>query len=174
MNTEQTRQQAQDETTLPEILRQLASSSDSITRQNLVMNPNVPPDVLLKLAGQFPRQIFNNPAIDLLLLETPNLFSGTSADAFCSLLKREVPTRMIEYAVNSKDEKFELSILMNYKTSPKVLEQLFQSKSDRVQEAAKLHINAIKSNSAHYYQEFAREKLQQEKKLKLIKIIMKS
>ncbi len=50
MNIEQTRQQAQDKTPSPKILRQLASSSDSITRQNLVMNPNVPPDVLSKLA----------------------------------------------------------------------------------------------------------------------------
>ena len=36
------RKLAQDEGTAPEKLRELADSADSITRQNVVMNPNVP------------------------------------------------------------------------------------------------------------------------------------
>ena len=53
------RQLAKDENTAPDKLRELANSSDPITRQNVVMNPNVPPDVLIRLAEQFPRQVFN-------------------------------------------------------------------------------------------------------------------
>ena len=88
------------------------------------MNPNIPPDVLINLAAQFPRQVFNNPAIDLLLLETPNLFSGTSADALCSLLKRELSERMIEYALDFTDERLKLAILMNPKSSQNTLKEL--------------------------------------------------
>ena len=143
MDSEQSRQLAKDENTPPEKLRELAYSSDPITRQNVVANPNVPPDVLIKLAKQFPRQVFNNPAIDLLLLETPNLFSGTFADALCSLLKREVPERAIEYALNSTDERFKLAILMNPQTSSEILEQLAKSTNTEISEAAKTHINYL-------------------------------
>ena len=155
------RQLAKDENTTPEKLRELANSADPITRQYVVANPNVPPDVLIKLAEQFPRQVFNNPAIDLLLLETPDLFSGTSADALCSLLKREVPERAIEYAVNFTDERFKLAILMNPQTSLEILEQLAKSNSYQISESAALHINFINNNSADNYREFVRYKIQQ-------------
>ena len=162
MDIEQTRQLAQDENTAPEKLRELANSADPITRQNVVINPNVPPDVLIKLAKQFPRQVFNNPAIDLLLLETPNLFSGTFADALCSLLKREVPERAIEYAIDSTDERFKLAILMNPQTSSEILEQLAKSKNYQIAESAALHINFTNNNSADNYREFVRSKIQNE------------
>ena len=160
MDSEQFRQLAQDENTAPEKLRELANSADPITRQSVVANPNVPPDVLIKLAEQFPRQVFNNPAIDLLLLETPNLFSGTSADALCSLLKREVPERAIEYALNSTDERFKLAILMNPKTSSEILKQLAKSKNYQIAETATLHINFNNNNLANNYREFVRSKIQ--------------
>lgn len=140
MDMVQARELAKDETTSPEKLRELASSDDAITRQNVVMNPNVPPDVLIKLAEQFPKHVFNNPAIDLLLLETPNLFSGTSADILCSLLKRKVPASMIQYAANSTDERFKLAILMNPQTSREVVEKLKKSENIKISEAAKYHI----------------------------------
>ena len=152
------RQLAKDENTAPEKLRELANSSDPITRQNVVKNPNVPPDVLIRLAEQFPRQVFNNPAIDLLLLETPNLFSGTSADALCSLLKREVPEWAIEYAVNFTDERFKLAILMNPQTSSEILEQLAESTNIEILEAAKTHINYLPKADIDDRQ-FVREKI---------------
>lgn len=155
------RQLAQDENTPLEKLRELANSSDPITRQYVVANPNVPPDVLIKLAEQFPRQVFNNPAIDLLLLETPDLFSGTSADALCSLLKREVPERAIEYALNSTDERFKLAILMNPQTSLEILKHLAKSNNYQIAEFAALHINFTNNNSADNYREFVRSKIQQ-------------
>ena len=152
------RQLAKDENTTPEKLRELANSADPITRQYVVANPNVPPDVLIKLAEQFPRQVFNNPAIDLLLLETPNLFSGTSADALCSLLKREVLERAIEYALNSTDERFKLAILMNPQTSSEILEQLAESTNIEISEAAKTHINYLPKADMDDRQ-FVREKI---------------
>ena len=162
MDSEQTRQLAKEESTAPEKLRELANSSDPITRRYVAANHNVPPDVLIKLAEQFPRQVFNNPAIDLLLLETPNLFSGISADALCSLLKREVPERAIEYALNSTDERFKLAILMNPQTSSEILKQLAKSKNYQIAESAALHINFSNNNSAENYREFVRSKIQQE------------
>ena len=158
MDSKQSRQLAKDENTAPDKLRELADSADPITRQNVVANPNVPPDVLIKLAQQFPRQVFNNPAIDLLLLETPNLFSGTSADALCSLLKREVPERAIEYAIDSNNERFKLAILMNPQTSLETLEQLATSENTKILESAKTHINYLPEAGVDE-QKFVREKI---------------
>lgn len=158
MDHEQSRNLAADETTSPEKLRELASSTDIITRQNVVTNPNIPSDVLIDLAAQFPKQIFNNPAIDLLLLETPNLFSGTSANVLCSLLKREVPHRMIEYAANCADERFKLAILMNPQTPPDILELLARSENIEIYEAAKTHINCPQ-DANHKYEKYIRNKV---------------
>ena len=158
MDIEQARQLARDETTASEVLRELAFSTDSITRQYVVMNPNVSPDILIELAGQFPKQVFNNPAIDLLLLTTPNLFSGTLANALCSLLKRKVPMRTIEYAADSTDEKLKLAILMNPQTSQKIVEQLAKNSNAEVSEAAKTHINYYLNIDDDY--QFVREKIE--------------
>ncbi|MGD1918205.1 MAG: hypothetical protein ACFCAD_04565 [Pleurocapsa sp.] len=140
----------------------MANSTDSMVLKNIVANPNIPPDVLSKLAAQFPKQVFDNPALDLLLLETPDLFFGKAANALCSLLKREVPIKMIEYAANSSDERLKLSLLMNTKISPEILKQLSQSKSYQVQETTALHCNSTNKNSTNNHQEFIQAKIQQE------------
>lgn len=132
---------ANNESADSELLRELGSHFDPVVRKHLVMNPNTPPEVLLKLVGEFPRQLFNNPAIDLLLIETPNLLAGTSATALCSFLKRTVPVSFLEYAANSLDERVQLAVAMNSQTPKIVLEWLAKSQSLRVVEAAKLHIN---------------------------------
>ena len=158
MDSEQSRQLAQNENTAPDKLRELADSSDSITRQYVVANPNVPPDVLIKLAEQFPRQVFNNPAIDLLLLETPALFSGTLENVLSVLLKREVPMRMIEYAANSGNERLKLAILMNPQTPPEILDRLAQSENQEISEAAKTHVNYSQAIN-NYYSQFVCQKI---------------
>ena len=49
MNVEQERQLAKNESTSAEKLRELASSNDLMTRQNVVTNPNVPLDVFSRI-----------------------------------------------------------------------------------------------------------------------------
>ena len=162
MDIHQARQLAQDESTAPEKLRELANSTDLIVRKNIVINPNIPPDVLIKLAAEFPKQVFDNPAIDLLLLETPDLFSGTLANALCSLLKRVVSTRMIEYAANSSDKRLKLAILMNPQTPQETLKELAKNRNYQVQEATELHINSTNQNTADSYKDFVKAKIQQQ------------
>ena len=161
MDIHQARQLAEDESTAPEKLRELANLTDLIVRKHIVINSNIPPDVLIRLAAEFPKQVFDNPAIDLLLLETPNLFFGTSANALCGLLKREVPMRMIEYATNSTDERLKLAILMNPCTSQETLKELAKNINYQLQEATELHINFTSNNAANCYKEFVEAKIQQ-------------
>ncbi|MEO0685982.1 MAG: hypothetical protein AAFY76_13315, partial [Cyanobacteria bacterium J06649_11] len=73
----------------PELLRELASSEDKATREGVTTNPNTPTDVLLKLAGDFPRQFFSNPVLSLLMLENPNLATDISYWSLLKLLKQD-------------------------------------------------------------------------------------
>ena len=159
MNIKEAIEVAQDETTSPEKLRELANLHDSAVLKKLVVNPNIPPDVFKKLASLFPRQVFNNPAIDLLLLEITDLLSDAlMANVMCTLLKERVAMNMIEYVANSTDNRLKLAILMNPLTPQYIVEQLAESKNVEISEAAKTHINYsryIKDN----YQQFAQKKI---------------
>jgi hypothetical protein len=73
MNIEEIRQQAQDETTAPEILKQLSSSDDHLTGKYVAENPNTPIEALKKLVQRFPNEIATNPNLDLLFLEDPEI-----------------------------------------------------------------------------------------------------
>lgn len=57
----------------PEQLRLLAASNDRLVRHNLILNPATPPDALIALAPEFPREFFNHPLLDLMILEDPQL-----------------------------------------------------------------------------------------------------
>ncbi|WP_414514888.1 hypothetical protein [Nostoc sp. PCC 9305] len=72
-NVTQAQLVAAEPSTDPELLRELALSTDKITRQSVAGNPNTPSDVLLKLGAEFPSQLLDNPVFPLLLLENLNL-----------------------------------------------------------------------------------------------------
>lgn len=87
MDIERARQLAKDETTAPEILQELATSEDYLTRQSVAANPNTPTEILLKLGVEFPEELLNNPIFDLLLLENPNLIKDIPIETLRSLIK---------------------------------------------------------------------------------------
>lgn len=89
-------QEAQNPSTPPERLSQLATRSVSLAhavalnpasppallealyqktrlRRALAQNPNTPPSLLFLLLGPFPYEVWNNPSFSLLLLENPSL-----------------------------------------------------------------------------------------------------
>lgn len=70
----QSLEEALDETTPSERLRELAISSQVKTRIAVAQNANTPVDVLIKLFSEVPLHVLNNPVIPLLLLENPCLF----------------------------------------------------------------------------------------------------
>ena len=65
------RKQAQDENTTSETLAELANSKDYLTRQYVAGNPNTPVNLLEILSLDFPDEIIQNLAFDLLMLENP-------------------------------------------------------------------------------------------------------
>ena len=69
------RQIAEDKTTAPDILAQLAQSPDYYTRKNVAANTNTPTKILLSICREFPDEVMNNPVIPLLILEDPYLLT---------------------------------------------------------------------------------------------------
>ncbi|BAY24817.1 hypothetical protein NIES2100_46140 [Calothrix sp. NIES-2100] len=125
-----------------DILQELGSYSDTIVRQNLVMNPNIPLSLLMVLAKQFPRHLFRNPAIDLLVLESPNLLVTAFDTVLCNLIKRTiVPVSLLEYAAKSSSENVKLAVTINCQTPKATLEYLASNQNTHVSEAARMHIN---------------------------------
>ncbi|MEM7725225.1 MAG: hypothetical protein AAF208_02495 [Cyanobacteria bacterium P01_A01_bin.45] len=57
----------------PKLLEELAVLEDAETRKNVILNPNTPRDILIKLAEEFPDYFFQNSVLELLLLEKPLL-----------------------------------------------------------------------------------------------------
>lgn len=133
---------AQNPSANPDVLQSLQSHPDSIVRQNLVMNPNTPPFLLKVIGRQLPRQLFQNPAIDLLLLETPDLLAEDVSTILCSLVKRSiVPDSVLEYAVNYPSSSVKLAVIMNSQTPKIIIDDLTKNQNTRVSEAAQLHIS---------------------------------
>ncbi len=61
---------------MPELLEQLSHHSDATVRKWVCAHANAPPEVLGKLGGQFPQQLLDNPALDFMILENPNLLGN--------------------------------------------------------------------------------------------------
>ncbi len=109
----------------PELLRELASSQDKATREGVTTNPNTPTDVLLKLAGDFPRQFFSNPVLSLLMLENPNLATDISYWSLLKLLKQDdVPEWFLACAAMHSNSLVLEAVAKHKQASEKVLEQL--------------------------------------------------
>ena len=141
MNVERIRQQAQDENTAPETLAELAKSEDYLTRQGVAGNPNTPTKILLDLGAEFPRELFNNPIFDLLLIEDINFVNKIPLPTLRSILRQQdVPQYILEQACNRADLEVQLALANKINSSKKVLSKLSKSKYAEVAEAASLHI----------------------------------
>lgn len=151
---------AQNANTEPELLIELATSEDFIIRQNVAANPNTPIKTLFSLGAEFPKELLNNPILNLLLLENPNLISEIPIATLRSLIKQDnVPELFIvECAERGADKELLLSMTVNPKTSRHVLEKLIESKFVEVTEAAKLHVN-WSGEITEGWQELAEEKI---------------
>ena len=151
MDIEQARQLAQDETTLPEILAQLARNKDYQVRKAVASNPNTPTKTLLNLGADFPEELLNNFVFSLLLLENPNLIEDLPFATKKSLLKCEaVPPSLIKWAVTSSDKEISdilFSLTINPNTKSNIIKNISNHNNKYLAESAKLHINYLENNN---------------------------
>jgi hypothetical protein len=119
------RERAMDSTTSAEELEELAASPDRETRQRVVQNMNTSPQVLLRLAREFPHEFIENPVLPLLLLENPGYIAGmTEYDLLETLRHDPTPEIFFEAAIARKTGKI-ADVLMNHsQTTEQVIEEL--------------------------------------------------
>jgi hypothetical protein len=80
-------------------LRRLSSSTDEPTKHHVALNPNTPSEILLKLAPEFPRAFYKNPAFDWLLLENPDLLFEMKQGVLKHILSlRDCPKSFLQWA----------------------------------------------------------------------------
>lgn len=83
-----------------DLLQELSDRADSTIRKHVTANPNTPTEVLLKLCPEFPQQFLQNIALPLLLLENPNLIAEMPLATLESIFKQKnVPVSFLEWAV---------------------------------------------------------------------------
>ncbi len=108
---------AKNSLTPPELLRELADSSDATTRQNVAANPNTSTEVLLQLSAEFPVQVLGNPILPLLFLENPNILD--------QILDHDTLWKLV----------------LDAQTPKEILEKLVHSKYPQIAQSAQLHVN---------------------------------
>ncbi len=136
---------ARNESAMSELLEGLSHHSDTTVRKWVCAHANTPPEVLGKLGGQFPQQLLDNPALDFMILENPNLLRELPQAAKTSMLKRQTcPASFIELMAQDMEsqEGMQLAIAMNPSTPAHVIQELKKSSYNKVKDAARQHIHA--------------------------------
>ena len=96
-------QQAEDPTTSPERLQELATSPDPAIRQAVAANPNTPLETLWQLAREFPHQFWENPILPLLVLEQPDFIDEIPSRYLTKLItETEPPEWFWQVAMNRR------------------------------------------------------------------------
>ena len=92
---------ARDPNTSADQLRRLARIMDPQVRAAVAGNPNVPPDLLWALAGEFPGEVLHNPCLELLSLEDPLWLERPTPKTVVDLVNHpRVPEWFVEQALS--------------------------------------------------------------------------
>ncbi len=104
-------------------LVRLASSSDRPTKRYVALNPNTPSETLFKLAPEFPRAFYRNPAFDWLLLENPDLLFKMEQGVLKHILSlRSCPDSIIQWAARNGSDSEKLVVVRRLDVKNEVLQ----------------------------------------------------
>jgi hypothetical protein len=121
----------------PELLTRLAASSDRQTLRNVVLNPQTPPAILLKLARTFPGEFFLNPAFDLMLMENPNLLFDLPTAVMRNILMRpDCPDSFLHWAAMHGEKQHQIALVSRTEISRDLLELVANGPHVKPAEAA--------------------------------------
>jgi len=112
-----------------EELVKLSFSSDESTKQLVALNPNTPSEVLLKLAPEFPRAFYKNPAFDWLLLENPDLLFEMKQGVLKHILSlRDCPKSFLLWAARNGSDSEKLVVVRRLDVENELLETIGSGK----------------------------------------------
>ena len=133
---------AQNPSAPEQLLIKLSRSHDVSIRRSLAGNPSTPLDVLHSVGKKFPKELLKNPALNLLLLENPNLLREFPSSILSTLLKQDdCPMGVLTQAVLVEDEEVLLAICRHAGATPEMMQRLQASTYTTVRTAASLHVS---------------------------------
>lgn len=104
-------------------LVRLSSSTDEATKHHVALNPNTPSEVLLKLAPEFPRAFYKNPAFDWLILENPDLLFEMKQGVLKHILGlRDCPKSFLQWAARNGSDSEKLVVVRRQDVEDELLE----------------------------------------------------
>lgn len=121
----------------PEDLTRLSFSKDKATRKNVALNPNTPSEVLYRLAPEFPRAFFKNPAFDWLLLEDPERIFNIKQGILKHIIGlTSCPDSILHWAAVNGDDSEKLAVIHGPNINAQLLRQVASHSSGRIQALA--------------------------------------
>lgn len=101
--------------------------------KQVARHPNTSPEILKELFKKYPADVLNNPIIDLLLLENPNLFDELyETNPNCFNTKKDLPIFYLEWAANNFDNRIRESLADSLSTPTFILKKLASDNNNRV------------------------------------------
>jgi hypothetical protein len=114
-------------------LTHLSKSKDEATRKFVTLNPSTPSKTLFKLAPEFPRAFYKNPAFDWLLLEQPDLLFEMRNGVLKHILSlSDCPQSFLEWAARNGSNSEKLTVARREKISPEILQIIADTADGRV------------------------------------------
>ncbi|GJD22116.1 hypothetical protein RIVM261_070720 [Rivularia sp. IAM M-261] len=131
----QSLEEALNETTPSERLRELAVDFRAKIRFAVAQNANTPPDTLIKLFSEAPNFVLNNPALSLLLLEKPCFFKDLYKSNRRVFQQFELPKFYLNWALDNSESEIRASLAISPKIPVSFLIKLAEDKEPGVRVA---------------------------------------
>ena len=118
--------------TRAERLAKLAVSKDPVVCKQVARHPNTAPETLKNLFIKFPKEVLENPVIDLLILENPDLFIKFYHCNPNCFSQDKLPQFYLDWAVNFNNSSSILFSLARSKNIPDTISTKLLSNRDRM------------------------------------------
>jgi hypothetical protein len=119
-----------------DLISSLASLKDNSIEAALARNPNTPPGLALQFGERFPGELLKNPALDLLLLESPEALTNMPDRLANALLYTKTPPDWLWEAVLTHKNIYTKILAAKHKKAPSwFIQRLKEDQSEKVRKA---------------------------------------
>lgn len=117
----------------PKLLEKLSFHDDGIVCENLVTNPAVTRDILIRLGPSYQEALFANPSLAVFLKNDSNIPLEFGGDGLIEILKNKLcPDAFVDWLVKCGSEEHQAAYLVRNDRRLNSIKKLFKSKHSRI------------------------------------------
>lgn len=121
-----------------ELLVALAMNPDIRLQKLILLHTNIPPDLFVRLASQFPKDFYKNPVINDSTISIADLVKGLPENVITSILRKpECPQRLFKWAVEHGNERDRFIVAKNIRLPAELCKILAEDPVQQVAKAAR-------------------------------------